>query len=103
MARSELSARSAAITISSERPSSPRSAGALSKSCAPVPSVIVASLLPSGERRLTRSILHETVHARALVLGREQPGEVQPLDLQAGIHVDVKALVDRLLGGTQRE
>src|SRR5215472_15635640 len=90
---SELSARSAAITISSERPSPD----------APVPSVIVASLLPSGERRLTRSILHETFHARALVLCREQAGEVQPLDLQASVEVDVEAAVDGLLGGSQRE
>src|SRR5215472_12470924 len=91
---SVLSARSAAITISSERPGS---------SGASVPSVIVASPLPSGERGLARSILHEAAHARALVLGREQASEMQSLDLEAGVEVDVEAVVDGLLGGAQRE
>src|SRR5260221_13879404 len=102
MAMSELSARSAPITISSERPSS---AGTTDWS---LPSVIVASplplacrrrlraagdyvLLPAGELRLARSILHETLHARALVLGREQAREVQPLDLKPGVQVGVQA------------
>src|ERR1700689_4797178 len=112
MAMSELSARSAAITMSSERlsssppsppkpPPSPRAPSPPAGSM--LPSVIVGSPLPSGELRLPRSILHEAAHAGALVLRREQAGEVQPLDFEPSIEISVKAGVDRLLGGPQRD
>src|SRR5215813_4080133 len=53
------------------------------------------------EGGLPRPILNETAHPRALILGREQAGEVQPLDLQAGAEVCVQAVVDGLLRGPE--
>src|SRR5215813_6647877 len=116
---SELSARKAAATISSESPSS---ACAASPGCVISRSVLLRrwpatqaepgrlavypdrtdtraawSRLPPGERCLPWSILHEAAHARARVLRREQPGEMQPLDLQAGVEIRIKPVVDRLL------
>jgi len=38
----------------------------------------------AGERCLSWPILDETAHSCPLVLGGEQPGEVQPLDLEPG-------------------
>src|SRR5262245_40263722 len=117
---SELSARNAAATISSERPSS---ACAASPGCVISRSVLLRRRwpatqaeprrlavypdptetrttwprLPPGERCLPWSILHEAAHARARVLRREQPGEMKPLDPQAGLEIRVQPVVDRLL------
>src|SRR5712664_1815819 len=54
-----------------------------------------------GERGLPRPILDEAAHSRALVLGGEQPSEVQPLDFEPSIKVHFKAPVNGLLGGPQ--
>src|ERR1700728_3368400 len=59
-------------------------------------------LLPL-EDGLSRAILQEAAHAGLLVRGGEQGGELQPLDLEPGGQVDLEAVVDRLLGGTQGE
>src|SRR5215813_14103073 len=116
---SELSARKAAATISSERPSS---ACAASPGCVISRSVLLRRWpatqaeprrlavcpdptdtrttwprSPPGERCLPWSILHEASDACARVLRREQTGEVQPLDLQAGVEIGVQSIVDRLL------
>src|ERR1700723_3396351 len=55
------------------------------------------------EGGLARAVLKEAAHAVLLVLGGEQGGEVRPLDLQAGGQIDLKAPVDGLLGGPQRQ
>src|ERR1035437_2878048 len=56
-----------------------------------------------GEPGLPWPILDETAHPCPLVLGGEQPGEVQPLDLEPGVEIYVKSLVDGLLRGAQRD
>jgi hypothetical protein len=53
------------------------------------------------EGGLPRAILDETAHARALILGGEQPRELQPLDLQAGAEASFQAVADRLFRGPQ--
>src|SRR5262249_11162583 len=111
-ATSALAARRAAVIISKERPPSgsvigrrgQRSlAGALAL-------LLVRSAGRAGPPRaesapgkggLPWPILDETAHSRPLVLGREQRGEVQPLDLQAGVQVGLAPGVDRLLGRTE--
>src|SRR5665647_1545397 len=50
------------------------------------------------ELRLARRMLDEVPHADVTVTGREDAGELHPLDLQAGIEIDVEAPVDGLLG-----
>src|ERR1039457_4457462 len=106
MATSALSARSAAVTMSSERLSPGSVTPAPSFAPAPAPSPAVA---PSGssvssacERGLPWPILDETPHPCPLVLRGEQAGEVQPLDLEPGVEVNFKALVDGLLRGAER-
>src|SRR5262245_41364 len=111
-AASALSARRAAVIISKERPPSGsvmgrrgqrssagasalllvRSAGRAGPPC--------AESAP-GKGGLPWPILDETAHSRPLVLGREQRGEVQPLDLQASVQVDLEPGVDGLLGRTE--
>src|SRR5450631_314287 len=101
MATSVLSARRAAISMSSDTSSlaagspggSPGSAGSLPGSAGSLP----------GKAGLSRSVVHEAAHAGPGVLRGEQPGELQPLDLQAGAQVDLQAVVDGLLGGPQGE
>src|ERR1700722_17800769 len=90
MATSALSARSAAMTMSRLSPSSPGTPTSLPTS------------LPT-ECRLSGAVLHEAAQAGLPVLGGEQAGEVQPLDLQAVIQVHVLAGVDGLLGRAQRQ
>jgi len=46
------------------------------------------------EGGLPKAILDETAHSRALILGREQPREQQPLDLQAGAEAGFQTVVD---------
>src|SRR5580692_8775843 len=93
MATSVLSARSAAISMSRDRLSpSPGSPGP----GPPAPSS------PAGKASLSGAVLDEAAHAGPGVLGGEQPGELQPLDLQAGVQVGLQALVDGLLGRPQR-
>src|SRR5712692_2802140 len=99
MATSALSARSAAVTRSSERPSPGSITGAPSFVAAPGGCAVSAA----GERCLPWPILDETAHSCPLVLGGEQPGEVQPLDLEPGVEVDIEALIDGLLRGAQRD
>ena len=57
----------------------------------------------AGEGGLAGAVLEEAAHADALVLGAEQGGELDPLDLQAGGQVHAQAVVDGLLGRPQRE
>src|SRR5512140_3987333 len=45
----------------------------------------------SDERRLAGAVLDEGLHADLAVLRREQRGELDPLDLQAGLEVDLEA------------
>src|SRR5450432_3431420 len=113
MVTSALSARSAAVTMSSERPS-PGSVTA-------APSLAGDSAVregdgmgrprarpgrqrsPPGERGLPWPILDETAHPCPLVLSGEQPGEVQSLDLEPGVEIYVQSLVNGLLRGAQRD
>src|ERR1039457_4868791 len=97
MATSLLSARSAAISMSSD--TSLLSAALLAGSPAASPGS--AGSFP-GKAGLPRSVLDEAAHARLGVLGSEQPGEVQPLDLQPGVQIDLKPLVAGLLGAPPR-
>src|ERR1700722_19765591 len=89
MATSVLSARSAAISMSRDRPS-------------PSPGPPAPSS-PADKASLSRAVLDEAAHAGPGVLGGEQPGELKPLDLQAGVQVVLQALVDGLLGRPQRD
>src|SRR6476660_3490918 len=57
----------------------------------------------AGEGGFAGAVFQEAAHAGLLVLGAEQRGELQPLDLQAGGQVDAEPGVDGLLGGAQRE
>src|SRR5665647_605249 len=50
------------------------------------------------ELRLARRMLDEVPHADVTVTGREDAGELHPLDLQTRIEIDVEAPVDGLLG-----
>src|SRR6266516_6616011 len=70
--------------------------GRLSRTGRPLPAMSAAR-----EGGLPGPILDETAHSRALILGREQSREVQPLDLQAGVEVGFQAVVDRLFRGPQ--
>src|SRR6516225_1318346 len=56
-----------------------------------------SALSARREGGLPRAILDETAHARALILGREQPRELQPLDLRAGAEAGFQAVVDRII------
>src|ERR1700685_2887191 len=114
MVTSALSAGSAAVTMSSERLSpgsvTPAPSFAAARSLAPAPiGCSLSSPGPGwqhsspGEPGLPWPILDETAHSCPLVLGGEQPGEVQPLDLEAGVEIYVKPLVDGLLRGAQRD
>ena len=46
-------------------------------------------------------MLDERGHPDAAILGREQSGELLPLDLEAAVQRDLEASVDRVLGGAQ--
>src|SRR5260370_33892443 len=98
MATSALSARSAAVTRSSERPSPGSITGAPSFVAAPGGGAVSAA----GERCLPWPILDQTAHSCPLVLGGQQPREVQPLDLDPRIEVDIEATSDGLLRCGQR-
>src|SRR6478609_8579589 len=58
--------------------------------------------LSADEARLAGTVLDEAAHADLLVLGAEQRREMEPLDLEAGVEIEVETGVDRLLGGAQR-
>src|ERR1700735_1485512 len=127
MVMSALSARRAAATMSSDGFSAGSiiaaaslSASALSASALSVSALSASALSVSGrshsalsgspgswsaagEAGLPRAILQETLHSGPRVLGAEQPGEVQPLDLQAGVKVSLQAAVNRVLRRPQRD
>src|SRR3984957_5130305 len=105
MAASALSARSAAVPSSR----SGLSSGCVMLGCSlrgglaggrPAP---LRQLSPAREGGLARPVLDEAAHSGALVLGGEQPGELQPLYLQPGLQAGLQAVVDGLLGGAQGE
>src|SRR5882757_6942931 len=101
MAASALSARSAAVTSSR----SGLSSGCVMLGCSlgrrargrqarPLRQLSLAR-----EGGFARSVLDEAAHSGALVLGGEQPGELQLLDLEPSVKVGLQAIVDGLLRG----
>src|ERR1700722_2476141 len=109
MAMSPLSARSAAVTMSSDRLSG--TAGSFSGSPAPAPPLSTVMPSPagtgirslSGEGRLPRPILQETGHPGSSVLRREQSGERQSFVLKASVQVGIEGQVDGLLSSGNRD
>src|SRR5271165_1021964 len=91
-----LSARSAAVTMSSDG----LPAGSIG-------SIIAAASLSAAsstaEGGLSWPILQEAAHPGSGVLGAEQTREASSLDLQACRQVRLKPDVDCLLGGGQRD
>src|ERR1700735_1141591 len=94
MATSVLSARRAAMSMSSDRSSPPWRATAGSE-----PGTTGS---PPGKAGLPGAVLDEAAHAGLGILGGEQAREVQSLDLQPSVEVGLQPLVDGLLGRPQR-
>src|SRR3954470_22258713 len=58
---------------------------------------------PAGELGLAGAVRDERLHTDPAVVGGEQPGELQPLQLEAARDVGLEATVHGLLRGAQRE
>src|SRR5215469_3752696 len=89
-----LSARSAAVTISSDGPPA-GSVGSI------VTAASLSAISSPAEDGLPRAILHEATHPGPGVFGGKQACEASALEVQTGCQIRLKPGIDGVLGGCQ--